>query len=112
MTIVYPQCVRYQNELALAAANCKAAGVTFDGSILEKVTRLVQSLVQKISALEHYLPSNGGHGVANPKEAAIHCFRDVKPAIQAVREIVDELEGVVADDYWPLPTYQEMLFIK
>ena len=22
------------------------------------------------------------------------------------------LEGVVADDLWPLPTYQEMLFIK
>jgi len=23
-----------------------------------------------------------------------------------------ELEGIVADDQWPLPTYQEMLFIK
>jgi glutamine synthetase len=36
----------------------------------------------------------------------------MKPAIAAVREVVDELETVVADDYWPLPTYQEMLFIK
>jgi glutamine synthetase len=33
-------------------------------------------------------------------------------AINAVREVVDALEGVVADDFWPLPTYQEMLFIK
>ena len=24
----------------------------------------------------------------------------------------DELEGLVADDLWPLPTYQEMLFVK
>ena len=23
----------------------------------------------------------------------------------------DELEGLVADDLWPLPTYQEMLYI-
>ena len=23
----------------------------------------------------------------------------------------DELEAIVADDLWPLPTYQEMLFI-
>ena len=30
----------------------------------------------------------------------------------AVREVADELEGIVADDLWPLPTYQEMLFIK
>ena len=24
----------------------------------------------------------------------------------------DALESIVADDIWPLPTYQEMLFIK
>ena len=29
-----------------------------------------------------------------------------------VREAADKLEGLVADDLWPLPTYQEMLFIK
>jgi glutamine synthetase len=29
-----------------------------------------------------------------------------------VREAADALEGYVADDLWPLPTYQEMLFIK
>jgi glutamine synthetase len=28
-----------------------------------------------------------------------------------VREAADALEGVVADDLWPLPTYQEMLFM-
>jgi glutamine synthetase len=76
------------------------------------VTSLIKSLVEKISHLEHNLPGHGGHGVANPKEAAMHCFKDMKPAIADVREVVDELEGVVADDHWPLPTYQEMLFIK
>jgi glutamine synthetase len=29
-----------------------------------------------------------------------------------VREGADLLEGIVADDLWPLPTYQEMLFIR
>ena len=29
----------------------------------------------------------------------------------AVREAADELEHLVADDLWPLPTYQEMLYI-
>jgi glutamine synthetase len=28
-----------------------------------------------------------------------------------VRRAADELEHFVADDLWPLPTYQEMLFI-
>ena len=30
----------------------------------------------------------------------------------ALRETADALEGMVADDLWPLATYQEMLFIK
>jgi glutamine synthetase len=29
----------------------------------------------------------------------------------AVRSAADSLESLVADDLWPLPTYQEMLFI-
>lgn len=38
--------------------------------------------------------------------------RDVLlPAMAAVRAAADALEGVVADDLWPLPTYQEMLYI-
>jgi glutamine synthetase len=29
----------------------------------------------------------------------------------AVRSAADALEEIVADDLWPLPTYQEMLFV-
>ena len=29
-----------------------------------------------------------------------------------VREAADSLEGVVDDSLWPLPTFQEILFIK
>jgi glutamine synthetase len=36
----------------------------------------------------------------------------ILPAMLAVREAADALEALVADDLWPLPTYQEMLFIK
>jgi glutamine synthetase len=32
--------------------------------------------------------------------------------MNAVRVAGDHLELLVADDLWPLPTYQEMLFIK
>jgi glutamine synthetase len=29
----------------------------------------------------------------------------------SIRAAADELEGLVADDLWSLPTYQEMLYI-
>ena len=36
----------------------------------------------------------------------------VLTAVEAVREVADKLERIVADDLWPLPKYSEMLFIK
>lgn len=43
---------------------------------------------------------------------AKHFCDAVLPAMATVRKYADELENCVADDLWPLPTYQEMLFIK
>ena len=34
------------------------------------------------------------------------------PAMERVRELADALEGLVDDTLWPLPTYQELLFIR
>ena len=113
-TIIYPAAVRYQGELAAAAVSCKAAGVEFDASLLNKLSALIKTLNEKIALLEHLNDEgkHGGHGVSNPKKAAERCSKKVKPAMEAVRTVVDELETIVADDHWPLPTYQEMLFIK
>jgi glutamine synthetase len=36
----------------------------------------------------------------------------VIPAMNEIRDAVDFLERYTADDYWPLPVYREMLFVK
>jgi glutamine synthetase len=41
-----------------------------------------------------------------------HCAKVLCPLMLAVRSHADALELVVSDDLWPLPKYQEMLFIK
>ncbi|WP_157681836.1 hypothetical protein [Microbacterium pygmaeum] len=33
------------------------------------------------------------------------------PAMNAVRAAADTIETIIADDLWPLPTTQEMLYI-
>jgi len=43
---------------------------------------------------------------------AKYCRDKILPTMLAVRTAADQLEGVVADDLWPLPTYQEMLFVR
>jgi len=108
-TMIFPAGVRYQGELASTCANLKAIGTEFDTPTLDTVTKLMQSLQSSTAELEKMMAESGG--ADSIAEASHYCER-VLPAMVQVREAADALEGVVADDLWPLPTYQEMLFIK
>jgi len=108
-TIIYPAAGRYQGELAETAANLKAAGLEPDTTVLQKVTELTKALLTGVSKVEEALY----HGSNGSAEAHAAHFKDaVLPPMLEVRAAADALEGLVADDLWPLPTYQEMLFIK
>ena len=108
-TVIYPAAVRYLGELAKTAANLKAAGVEADVTVITEVSALAKGLLAAISKLEcvHGHETSGG-----VQDHAKHYLKEVIPAILEVRTTADALEGLVADDLWPLPTYQEMLFIK
>ena len=108
-TMIFPAAIRYQNELATTCTNLKAVGYTFDTDTLDKMTSLVKALQDSTAALEKISEHHGGDSLL---EEAKYFNSKVVPAMLAVRKVVDELEGIVADDLWPLPTYQEMLFIK
>jgi glutamine synthetase len=108
-TIIFPAAIRYQSELALTCANLKAIGYVFDTDTLDKVTGLVKELQDGVVKLEAMLAEHGGGHTK--LDHARHLCKEVLPAMAAVRRTADTLEGIVADDLWPLATYQEMLFI-
>src|SRR5262249_29375109 len=69
---------------------------------------LVDELVTTLGELEEANAPNDLEGM----DLALHA-RDRQVAVMAqVREAADKLEKIVADDFWPLPKYEEMLFIK
>jgi glutamine synthetase len=99
-TMILPAAVRHLSEL-------KAAGVP---ELITETESLVTALTASLRELEKANTSHP-HGVEILEEA--NYIRDtLVPAMGAVREIADQLEGIVADDLWPLPKYEEMLFIK
>jgi glutamine synthetase len=51
------------------------------------------------------------HEDADVLKHATHFKDSVIPKMGAVREVADKLETLVDSQYWPLPTYAEMLFI-
>ncbi|SOD74845.1 glutamine synthetase [Jatrophihabitans sp. GAS493] len=107
-TAVLPAAVRYQTEMALNLKALKGAGLHVDKGPLEDVSALVTDLRNGLDSLKAALVE--GSGLA-PLEEATHAQKELLPAMAAVRAAADQLEGIVADDLWPLPTYQEMLFI-
>jgi glutamine synthetase len=108
-TSILPAALRYQRDLAETASAVKAAGMAGDTTMLKQVTDLVAKLQAGLSGLDTATSQHGGEGAL--AEAKHYCS-SVLPAMLKVREAADLLEGVVEDDLWPLPTYQEILFIK
>jgi len=107
-TTVLPAAVRYQTELALNLGALKAAGVEPDTASLDEVSAPLADLRVALAALVQALAADGG---STPLAEAEHARDALLPAMAAVRAAGDLLEAVVADDLWPLPTYQEMLYI-
>jgi len=97
-TMILPAALRY---LALIAES----GVS---AIEGEVRGLVDELVAGLGELEAANADPGLEGL----EMAKHARDKQLAAMDSVRDAADKLEGVVADDLWPLPKYEEMLFIK
>jgi glutamine synthetase len=108
-TIIFPAAIRYQGELASTTASMLACGREFGTDTLDTVAGLVMQLQQEITALETVTTQANGAGTL---AHARHCREEMLPAMVTLRATADRLEGLVADDLWPLATYQEMLFIK
>ena len=109
---ILPAALRYQAEVAGSIAQLKAVGVLAPKSqsaLLNELTETIDDLQTGITkltaAIDHHAD---GDSLAHAK----HARDQVLPAMTTVRTAGDKLETLVADDLWPLPTYQEMLFIK
>jgi glutamine synthetase len=99
-TMILPAAIRHLSELRLADIEV----------LITETAELVDELVEAIFALEEV---NADHPEdVDALDEAKYMRDSVIPAMLAVRVIADKLEKIVADDLWPLPKYEEMLFIK
>jgi glutamine synthetase len=107
-TVILPAALRYQTELATNLASLQSIGAEFDTSGLDELSAVISALRAAIASLRAGFGDGEGSTVLAEAE---HARDHLLPAMATVRAASDELETLVADDLWPLPTYQEMLFI-
>jgi glutamine synthetase len=110
-TMVLPAASRYLADLVATGERANALGLPNKGvmATAEHLGGLIDQLVEKLDVLAIQNQELGGDTVFSKAE---HMRRNIIPALDQVRDVVDRLERVVPDDLWPIPTYREMLFIK
>jgi len=110
-TMVYPAAIRYITELAEVVKETKALGVENSGSnhMLRTVNDALNDLDEALTKLRDVQKETNGEDL---QTKALYYKDKLIPVMSEIRDAVDFLERYVADDYWPLPIYREMLFVK
>tara|TARA_R110000823_G_scaffold139607_4_gene269498 strand:+ start:40859 stop:43033 length:2175 start_codon:yes stop_codon:yes gene_type:complete len=108
-TLIYPAAVNYLSTLAGATTGLAAMGVELDNSTAASVAKHANAMLAAVEDLSAALAKEE----FDSTEAHMRfCAGEIRAAMDAVRAHADALELEVADELWPLPKYQEMLYIK
>jgi glutamine synthetase len=107
-TQIYPVVMEYLERLSRSLEAQELLGSSPDRSVARAVSALIQQLVSHATALEA-AAANPPHGTSAHLH---HCAQSLLPLMADLRTAVDGLEHLVDETLWPLPTYQEMLFVR
>ena len=105
---ILPAASAYSKALCDAAAGKKAMGATCcsELDLIGKLSQNQDDLYHRVEQLKEELTAIP----ADPTEAAAYCRKVVIASMDAVRASADRLEELTAKDYWPFPTYSDLLF--
>ena len=109
---IMPAVMRYSKDLADSAAAKKAVCPTLsckaECALAETVSSLTDKLYDKTGELSDAIEK--AHGGKDIEKRALFCRDKVLLAMREARSTADELETKVSGDYWPFPTYEDLLF--
>ncbi len=105
---ILPACLAYANDMADGIATKESIGIDVpnEKARAQKISKLTEEMIVSIDSLEEISKS-----VPSDIPEASHYYKDtVLPAMAKLREASDSLEMLVAKDYWPFPTYTDLLY--
>ncbi len=110
---IIPAVSTYLKDLSTTAAAVKAvvsdADCSTQESLITRISALSSSLYKKTEALNSAVLSTKDHE-ENIEERAQYYKNNIFPGMQELRAVADELETLVGEEYWPFPTYGDLLF--
>lgn len=109
---ILPACISFTDKVLSSISLKKASGLpvsyTNQESLAVKLSNLTENLLDKINALD--LAILNAKNCETVLDTAKYYRDSVFIAMQSLRTVADELETLVSKEYWPIPTYAELLF--
>ncbi|AXY75173.1 glutamine synthetase type III [Paraflavitalea soli] len=113
---VLPAAIKYQNTLIENIKGLKEIGLKEEAYANQKqIVAKISEHISKVSDLVEKMiqARKTANAMTDSRTKAIAYQSQVKDAFfDDIRYSVDKLELLVADDYWALPKYREMLFLR
>jgi len=113
---ILPSAIKYQNVLASNIKNLKEAGLSAaDYSSQLRILKEISGHITVIDTKVEEMTEKRKicNNMTNTRTKAIAYNSEVKePFFDDIRYHVDKLEQLVDDQYWTLPKYREMLFLR
>ena len=110
---ILPAAMKYASSLAESINAIKATGVQasvlVQSELLTKVSDLTVKLNENIGLLEAVVEKADNFD-GDIYDLGMMYRYEVFEEMQNLRECADKLEVVVDKEFWPLPTYEDMLF--
>ena len=109
---ILPAVSKYVGKLSKTAATKKScfagADCTYEEKTVTKLSALSGSIYTKVTDLEDsFIDLKNAGGVVEEAEM----FKSVIiPKMQELRAVTDEAECITSAEYWPYPSYGELLF--
>ncbi len=109
---IVPAVIKYIGFVARSLNSVKETGlavdVTVQAGLLKDLSAAAGQFKAALGKLEKVLEKAPEAGSAHDR--ALY-FRDrVIPAMEALREVGDRLEVITGEEFWPMPTYAELIF--
>jgi len=110
---IIPAVIQFTTSLAESINSIKATGINVDISVqtelLTEVSTLTASLSKNVKLLEKAVEKADSFQ-GDIFDLGMMYRYEVFEQMNTLREDADKLETIVDEDFWPLPTYSDMLF--
>ena len=112
MKEILPAVSEYSQVLANTILSKKAVNkkldCSYENEMLGRVSSLVSESYKHANALKNSLDEM--KKMQDVTLRSLFCKNDTLATMKALRKTVDGLENIVSADYWPIPTYGDLLF--